>query len=152
MSQLKAEYPSSFTDYLNIFWGGFNGGVDALPETSLVTLCKNNITESPDTFWDIVNYWNSADYHNSVQSAVNLFDYPHYITFNCYYSVFIVISVDTYSGIFGTTEILLNILFNLGYMYESIKNIVIYDKTLDDTWYKMGYYGGDVLMRFFYRE
>jgi hypothetical protein len=76
------------------------------------------------------------------------------VTFNCYYSIFEITSKDTYDALLGQYQILLNILFNLGYIYSAVKNIIILDEALSESnyWTTFGEYVGSIGMYFFYRD
>jgi len=50
------------------------------------------------------------------------------------------------------TDILTNILFNLGYMYNDVFSFVELEETAQDFWKKIGYYCGDFFIRFFWRN
>lgn len=77
--------------------------------------------------------------------------YGAHIIHSCYFSFFSVIDPGTYAQLFAEYEILLNILFNLGFMYTSINRAFDLPHELDDYWRRFGRYAGDVFMRFFYR-
>lgn len=50
------------------------------------------------------------------------------------------------------TDVLTNILFNLGYMYNDVFSFVELEETAQDFWKKIGYYCGDFFIRFFWRN
>ena len=50
------------------------------------------------------------------------------------------------------TDILTNILFNLGYMYGDVVNFITLEETSQDFWTLIGYYCGDFFIRFFWRN
>jgi len=50
------------------------------------------------------------------------------------------------------TDVLTNILFNLGYMYGDVVNFITLEDTSPDFWTLIGYYSGDFFIRFFWRN
>ncbi len=74
------------------------------------------------------------------------------IFFNCYYSGIIATSADTYATVFEGYNLLMNILFGLGYMYTDVVTIINLSATADSYWRKVGARIGDFIMRIFYRK
>ena len=79
-----------------------------------------------------------------------MFDFPYALTFNCFYTIF----GESLLTQFPLQEILLNIAFNAGYMYDDVKNVVVYftGDVTDDTWTLIGNKIGDFFIRFLFRE
>lgn len=50
------------------------------------------------------------------------------------------------------TDVLTNILFNLGYMYNDVFSFITIEETAQDFWAKIGYFCGDFFIRFFWRN
>lgn len=71
---------------------------------------------------------------------------------NCYKAVDDVTNVSW--GDFLTTDTLLqNILYNLGYMFTDVLDLVFYDPdNTDPYWYYVAYRVGDFIIRFFYYD
>jgi len=77
---------------------------------------------------------------------------PYGVLYNCYFSFFLLFDE---GGMFYSDEVMLNVLFNLGYMYEDLKNIVVKATNSDyqsDFYEAIGYWIGDFIVRFFYRK
>ena len=128
--------------------------IDVLPSNSLLSFCKNNVTVAEPSYQRIYQNITKVDLLNSARSIESMFDVSHGVIFNCYYSVWTAVDPSTYSGVFGGVTVLLNILFNLGYMYTDVKNIMAMTLTTNsqDYWRKFGKYAGDITMRIFYRK
>ena len=50
------------------------------------------------------------------------------------------------------TDVLTNLIFNLGYMYNDVFSFITLEDTAQDFWAKEGYFIGDFLIRFFWRN
>ena len=146
--------PSSTDDFLNIGLGGVEGAIDVLPKDNILSFCKNNITISPDHVNYITANYTSFDLLNLMKSGEAITDVGSSIIFNCYYSVFSIIDPVTYSNLFTNNAIVFNLLFNLGFMYTDVSSIIQLNQATEGTnyWRKMGKYGGDFIMRIFYRR
>ena len=73
---------------------------------------------------------------------------------NCYKAVLGVASVPSSISDIWTTDILLiNILYNLGYMFTDVLDLVFYDPTNENPyWYYVAYRVGDFFIRFIYHD
>jgi hypothetical protein len=72
------------------------------------------------------------------------------ITFNCFYAAVDPTNAGTTSQ-FSVKNIGWNILYNLGYMYSDLKNIIdIFGSSTPDEYEELGGYIGDFIIRFFY--
>lgn len=154
-AHLKKVGFGTFNSYMDYVWLGVGiveGMIDVLPSNSLLAYCKNNVTLSHTTYTLITNNLTKSDITNTVKSAETMFDVGYGIIFNCYYSVWTAINPDTYSSVFGGDVILKNILYGLGFMYTDVKSATALSTSYGEYWRQIGKYGGDLLMRIFYRK
>lgn len=78
--------------------------------------------------------------------------YADEICYNCYMGVHESIDPISYQNLFTSDELLLNILFNAGYMYTDIYNIATNSPATVSNWaYFLAYNVGDFMVRFLYR-
>lgn len=96
----------------------------------------------------------------------NMLRFPYGVSFNCYfffYNTWIAVndplSDDVLSpdealalSIIIVDDILTNVIFNLGYIYNDILMTLTLPSTATSFWQKMGTYWGDFFIRFFYRK
>jgi hypothetical protein len=143
---------SSYLDYLLLGVGVVEGMIDVLPTNSLLAFCKNNVTLAQSTYYLITNNATKSDYLNTIKSTETMFDVFYGIMFNCYYSAWTAINPATYSTVFGGQTILMNILYGLGFMYTDVTSALNLATTYTEYWRKVGHYGGDLIMRIFYRK
>ena len=126
----------------------------ALPDDSFTYECNvatvDARTDLLEMFEDISNK-ERADAYAEFESMCT---YAHPITVNCYYGVQEQIDPDTYGDtFFSFKNIMLNFLYNAGYMYVDIFNIITNDRTTQDEWpYYLGTQVGDFLMRWIWRD
>lgn len=82
-----------------------------------------------------------------------MFSYIDEITYNCLYAILTYTTVNFTAENFEWLQILYNVLFNLGYMYTAIFNLVVYDETQVKNYaYFLSANIGDFLMRFLFRD
>lgn len=94
----------------------------ALPDDNLMKYCYDNITSTMTTYNSIVSEINNAYWEYVADYVEEMFDYPYAITFNCFYTIF---GEDILTQ-FPLADIMLNVAFNAGYMYNDVKDIVVY--------------------------
>lgn len=62
------------------------------------------------------------------------------------------VNPNSYSNTFSASAILENVLYNAGYIYSSIINIVLNDPTTVTNWpYYLAYQVGNIAIRFIYK-
>ena len=73
---------------------------------------------------------------------------------NCYLAIKDVTEIETTVGyLYSYNGIGVNILYNLGYMFTDILDLVFYDPTNTESyWYYVAFRVGDILIRFIYRD
>ena len=71
---------------------------------------------------------------------------------NCYKAIASVTTI-SWSSLFKTDTLLQNVLYNMGYMFTDILDLVFYDPTnTDPYWYYVAYRVGDFFIRFLYYD
>ena len=148
-------YNTAFKDYMDYLYlgvGVIEGMIDVLPANSLLAFCKNNVTLSYDTYNLIANNFTKSDMLNTLRSTETMFDVANSVIFNCYYSAWSAVDPNTYNSVFGGTTILMNILYGIGFMYTDVRGILGLADSVSEYWRKIGKYGGDIIMRIFYRK
>lgn len=74
------------------------------------------------------------------------------ITINCYQAIAGSANVNS-DTLFTSDGLLTNVLYNAGFMFTDILDIVYYDTTSTDPyWYYVAFRGGDFSIRFIYRD
>ncbi len=111
-------------DTLNFLWGGFQGAIGALPTDNLVQLCYLNITYSISNWTDTYNAASVQQWQNMITAFQWILRAFYGISFSCIYSFISFVDPAMYEALFGSSEVLFNILFNLGYIYNDVKNVV----------------------------
>lgn len=153
----------------DLLYGFANGVVDVFPVDSLPDQCRDNTT----TFYDAVRFLFVDKVYNLptqdveyVYELQNLLKFPYGESFSCYFSfasIFIAKWDPLADGelteeealkksIILVSDVITNILFNLGYMYSDVVNFVILEDSAINYWQKIGYYLGDFSIRFFWRK
>jgi len=95
----------------------------------------------------------------------SILQFPYGVTFSCAFSVMQIFIMEDPEADGDLTEeeklkvsiilyhdILTNVLFNLGYMYNDIFSFVTLEETAQDFWTKIGYFWGDFFIRIFWRN
>ena len=95
------------------------------------------------------------DYENIAKGLQSILRMLQSSVFNCFYSARDPIRATQYNKTISIFVILWNILFNLGYLYTNVKNILFffyYDAAGGDLrkWNSLGKSFGDFLVRFIY--
>lgn len=157
------------TDGKRLAYGFLNGAVDVFPYDSLPDLCRDNVTYTRDTINDLfINspYVFPADNLQAVQDFSDLLTYPYGLTFSCLFGAAQVFSVvgkveDTTgftdaelfaNNLIIINDVITNFVFNLGYIYSDVAGYLTLDGANLNYWTDAGAYGGDFIMRFWYRE
>lgn len=92
--------------------------------------------------------------------------FPYGVSFNCYffvYNTWIAINDPLEDGVISPDEalalsiilvndVVTNLLFNAGYMYNDVIQVLTMTAADPDYWQKIGLYLGDFFIRFFYRK
>ena len=96
----------------------------------------------------------------------NLMKFPYGVSFNCYffvYNTWIAVNDPLEDGVISPDEalalsivlvndILTNIIFNLGYMYNDVIQTLTLPAETEKFWQTQATYWGDFFIRFFYRR
>lgn len=97
--------------------------------------------------------------------AQAILQFPYGVTFSCAFAVLQVFVADDPNpdgdlteeerlrvSIILVTDVLTNLVFNLGYMYNDVFSFVTLEETAQDFYAKIGYFCGDFAIRFFWRN
>ena len=96
----------------------------------------------------------------------NMMRFPYGVSFNCYffvYNTWIAVNDPLEAGVISPDEalqlsiilvndVLTNLIFNAGYMYNDVMQTLTLPSTTLDYWQKLATYWGDFVIRFFYRK
>ena len=112
--------------------------------------------------YDQYTYWQgnlsltNIDTINILYTIEGTADAGANIIFNCFYSIFVLFSFDTYVNLFTGGEILFNVLFGVGTIYTDIStylNLDIFNYTYTRDYYReVGKLWGDAFCRLGYRQ
>ena len=84
-----------------------------------------------------------TDVYNMMSRVGNL-------TLNCYYGILYTSTIN-WATLFTSDELINNILYNLGYMFTDVLNIIIYNPKQTNRYsYYLGFNVGDFFIRFLY--
>lgn len=139
------------------------------PFNSTLDLCRDNVTKSVEVFSGIFlnsPYTFPDDNLLWVQDLALLMTFPYGLTYSCMFGSSQVFNFDKrVQDTTGMTEdqirlnnqiivnsVITNFIFNLGYIYQDIMGATELDGANLNYWSNLGYLGGDLTMRFFYRE
>jgi len=153
----------------DVFYGFANGAIDVFPEDSLPQLCRSNITTIYDAIMDLFVDWSYVypdDEIEIVEDIQHLLQFPYGTSFSCYFFIYQVFIAEydpladgelteeeaLESSIILVNDVLTNVLFNLGYMYNDILQTLTLVSTELKFWEKQGRYWGDFFIRFWYRR
>lgn len=107
------------------FWGAFQGGINALPSENLVQRCYGNITASIGNWTDTYNAAVDQQWVAMMTAFQHILRAVYGSSYSCIFSLLALGDASQYEAIFGTTTVLFNILFNLGFIYTDVKNIIV---------------------------
>lgn len=156
-------------DAYRLFYGFLNGAVDVFPYDSLPDLCRDNVTETKETAFDlfVLNRYVLPEENLEYVTAISrLLTYPYGVSFSCLFGASQVFTVRrkqedttgmTEEEIFANNlmivnDVITNFVFNLGYIYSDIAGYLTEDGQNLNYWSKAGAYAGDFVMRFWYRD
>lgn len=152
-----------------MIYGFLNGAVDVFPYNSTMDLCRDNITtvrDLSDNLFMNPPYTFPDDNLLYVYDVAELFTIPYGIAFNCLYGAQRIFKFQ--SKVAETSDmtekqkrandqiiinnIVTNFIYNMGFVYSDILGVDKLDGANLNYWTDLGAYGGDLMMRFFYRE
>lgn len=156
-------------DAKRLAYGFLNGAVDVFPYASLPDLCRDNVTDTANTFTDLFinsRYVLPDENLEAITAFATMLTYPYGISFSCLFGAQEVFKinrklVDTtgldaeakrLNDMMIVNDVITNVVFNLGYMYSDIANYLTLATANLNYWTFAGDYAGDFMMRFWYRE
>lgn len=172
LAQLKETNQfDSAVDTTRLIYGFMNGAIDVFPYDSLPDLCRDNVTTTKDlvtTLFIDSPYIFPDDELEAIEDFSDLLTNPYGLTFSCLFGAQEVFAVNkklNETELDGATEqerlanelivindVITNFIFNLGYIYQDIAGYLTLDGANLNYWSDAGAYGGDFVMRFWYRE
>lgn len=146
-----------FIDYYNCFWGFFDGGLSALPQTSYTYKCNQNFTDFRDHLTDSIEHWSSGDINqitDGFEEFHKAFDPINSMFVNCAYAYTEISGADSFIDLSSWESFVLNIIYNIGFMVVDVLAFIENNwHTKGDEWpYYAGKCVGDFIMRFFARD
>ena len=137
-----------------------DGSVGVFPTHSMITYCNTNASGIFDEVIGLTEYIQKNKWNDAAKSAKFLLKHFHSTVFYCFYTVTDTGKAAQYQKPFNLVTISWNILFNLGYIYTNIKDIIYLfyyelpkDQTVDErSWSTFGKSVGDLITRFIYSK
>ena len=144
----------TWVDYVLFPVAFVDGASAALPEESYAFNCNKNILSARKSIDKLMI---DVELMADVEAMITLNEFLSHIddiTKDCYLGFWETFEADTYLDLFGWEPLLLNFLYNAGFMYFDLLNIFggngVYETV---TWpYFLAYNVGDLVVRFFYRD
>lgn len=94
----------------------------------------------------------TGDTDSSVSYAYKTMQITDDITINCWLGIGAVSNLDS-TSLLSSDGILTNLLYNAGFMFTDVLDIIYYDTTnTQPYWYYIANRAGDFLVRFIYRD
>jgi len=153
--------------------GFFTGMVETQPYDSNSTRCKGNFTLGYDSGYRIYDYskiivdnYDKPTYQtNFIQDIAYVMKVPFGVPYSCYYGYEdIMVNEDPWADgrlsieealeerIMISNDILTNVFFNMGYMYQDVSSILDLKNTDSQYHNNLGVYSGDFFIRVFWRK
>ena len=147
--------------FVYVLWGA----IEVLPEDGYVTLCKDEVEEALELWDDVLEaegVW--EDYFDALAEFMEKI---HPIALYGFLAMNEQLSPDTYGSLFAPSNLVLNLLFNMGQQYEDVRDLIYcfeesryladcepdnddFDTSQYFEW--LGYTVGDFLIRIIYRK
>ena len=129
-----------------------------LPTDSMIGQCKTNVSQIPITITQITTKYTAKDYQSMLQAVQDITHNIDGAIFNCYFTIVTPVVAADYANGFSIPLLAWNILYNLGFMYASVKGILMFlyfkppaSPTAAD-YNTFGSYFGSFFMRFIYSD
>lgn len=139
-------------DILNIGTGLLEGSMGAIPSSTYNYQCGKNATLARGYLEDMSTEFSKKQVDDGIKEFASALALIDDLTINCMLAVQENSSTNLVD-IFTTNEVFINILYNAGFMFTDILDLIFYDSTSTDPFY---YYSsfrlGDFLIRFIYSD
>ncbi|CDW77793.1 UNKNOWN [Stylonychia lemnae] len=139
-------------DVLYIGFGVVEGAMSAVPTSVFNYQCGKNVTQSRLYFAAAVQDFSQQKTDSAVANMYKILQSVDDITINCVLGVQTSANTDV-TKLFTSDGVLTNILYNAGFMFTDVLDIIRYDDSdTNPYWYYVFYRVGDFLIRFVYRD
>ena len=143
------------TDSINVVLGLLEGAMSAIPSNTQNYYCSKNVTLARGYLTTMITDFSLGENDDGMTYLNSLLTKTDDIYQNCYLAVSSTASVptDMASLVSADSPILLNILYNLGYQFTDVLDLIFYDPTnTDPYWFYVSFRLGDFFIRFIYRD
>lgn len=148
----ETDFSFQFDDIFNIAFGLLEGATSAIPTSTLNFQCGKNVTNARLWTEAAGTSFAAADDKAGVSYIYKVLQIADDITINCWLGIKASAAVDT-AELLTMDGIPTNLLYNAGFMFTDILNLVNYNVlSTDPYWYYVAYNAGDFLVRFIYRD
>ncbi|CDW87227.1 UNKNOWN [Stylonychia lemnae] len=149
---VKVDQSFKFRDVSYIFFGIIEGATSAVPASLFNFQCGKNVTQSRLYFEASVLDFSQGKRDSGVANINKILKNADDITINCVLG-FQATANTNIASIFTSDQILMNLLYNAGFMFTDVLDILKYDTSdTNPYWYYIFYRVGDFLIRFIYRD
>lgn len=148
----KVDKTFKFESIFYMAFGVIEGATSAIPTSTYNFQCGKNVTNA--RLWTEAATTSFAA-KNDAEAMANIYKVLQVtddITINCWLGIKDAAALDT-QQLTTMDGIPTNLLYNAGFMFTDILNLIYYDELSDDPyWYYLAFNMGDFLVRFIYRE
>ena len=153
----KPPFSATNGNVVNLLNGAVKGGVGVLPTDSMIAFCQKNASQIKAQTKLISTSWTDKKYADSASSTRTFLRMSNAILFNCFYTVMNPVGAAQYNREFTPMVIVWNMLFNLGFMYTDVKDVIVFfyqvvGTTDNRKWETFGTKVGDFVIRFIYSK
>lgn len=126
----------------------------AVPSNTNNYYCSKNTTLARASLASMMYYLSLNQTTDAMTSFYGMISRTDDIYINCYLAVEAVTEIEwTVEYLYTYNGLLINLLYNLGYMFTDILDLIFYDPTNEAPyWYYVAYRIGDFCIRFIYRD
>ena len=148
----KADYSFHFDDIFNLAFGLLEGATSAIPTSTYNYQCGKNVTNARLYSEASGTAFSSGDVTQGVSYVYKVLQITDDITINCW------LGIKAAATISGSTLLTMdgiptNILYNAGFMFTDVLNLVNYNVlSTDPYWYYFAFNLGDFMVRFIYKD
>eukprot|EP00347_Sterkiella_histriomuscorum_P006356 403353073 len=148
----SVDYSFGLSDIANIMFGAIEGATSAIPTSTYNFQCGKNVTNSRLLVQAATLDFSQQKQDSGMTNIFKMLQNVDDITINCWLGFDESSNLDS-SQLFSNDGILTNMLYNAGFMFTDVLDILDYDYTYTDPfWYYTAFRAGDFLVRFIYRE
>ena len=139
-------------DPLNIAMGLLEGSMGAVPSSLYNYQCGKNATLARTYLMDTVTDFSKSEKTDGVKQLAKMLALTDDLTINCAQAIGDNANTNIYA-IFTSNQVFMNLLYNAGFMFTDILDLVYYDSSNSNSYYYYASYrAGDFLVRFVYAD